>query len=604
MMILNYFKIALRNIFKDKYNALLYFLILTIGISSFSVMVMVVDHELGFDKFHKDADSIYRITTYFKRENGREVKWAITNGYLPTLLKEQIPEVESAIKFLVVQSELSINIDDKSFILPERSGYFADSSFFSVLDFPLLYRDKDEVLSKPNIIVISEDLAIKLFAKLDVVGEKIEWDFGNEKRDLIVSGVMKNIPHNSHLQFDFLISGTSYGEYWDQLEDPQSRSWSCHVYFKVKPGTNYIQLKEKIKKEVFGVYGERMQYPIQRFTDIYYNANNLFEETSGGNMLYVKILLSLSILILFIVAINYSILTASKSLKRYHEIGIRKTLGSNHRKIGLRFIVEASFFSFICGIISLGITEILFQFIISRFIYEANLSLFGNTKLIAIILLSSVLLCVLSGIYTATGSLNKSVINILKGKYKTQQDRQFSLRNILVIFQFVITGSLIAGNVIILKQLRYIESKDLGYNKEYVINISRPSNVSNGQFKAFAEELRKETCVIGVGATLYKFISDYNATSISVVNEKGDTVSTRVQWNSIDEGLIPTLNMQLIDGRNFSGEIRTDSFAAIVNEAAVKNLNLKDPVGKRILNSYLFGNQGKLIGVVKNFHFQ
>ncbi|WP_422355843.1 ABC transporter permease [Roseivirga pacifica] len=607
-MLGSFLRLAYRNLKRDVYSTTLYFLLLVVGISSFAIILTIYNHEVTYDKFFKESDRLFRATTYFTRGN-QEIKWAITNGHLVTILEENIPEVEQATKFQTVQHSLVLEAENRKFdIAPNGHGFYTDPDFLEVLPYPLKLGDPKTALSEPRSIVLSEAYARRFFNRVNVVGETLRLEFsGEETYTLKVTGVLEDIPSNSNLQFDLLISQHPWGG-WERYGHPVRGGHATHVYFRTNGQIGVNELNEKLGRETKRVYvksdgtpSER-QYPVQKFTDIHFNADNLFEPGVPGNLLFVRILLTVGIVILAISAINFSILYTAKSLVRAKEIGIRKTLGSSHSAIGLRLIAESCLLSLICAILAIGLGEVLLQTVVKTHLYQADLSLFSSPILITSIILAGIVLGLISGSYVTVKSVVFNPTDILRGKLKTKTASFLGTRNLLVVFQFILTSTLITASLMIIKQVRYIENMDLGYEKEAVIRISKPSNMPSSQMDAFRNKLLTESSVLGAGFVFYEFLGTYNAGGVSIIHE-GDTLRASGQANMVDSGLIEALNLEIVEGRNFSKEILSDSMAIIINEAAKRQLGLEEVAGRTIYDPYNSAPR-KIVGVVKDYHYQ
>lgn len=598
--------LAFRNLRRDKYSTFLYFLLLIVGISSFAIISTIYHHEISYDKFMKDGDRIYRSTTYFKRGD-QEVKWAITNGHLPVMMEDKIPEIEEAIKFQTIQASQVIVVGDNKFDIPERQGFYTDSDFFKVLDYPLLHGDPETALAEPSSIVLSRKYAERFFNRADVVGETIEVENSDKYRTPYkITAVLEKIPSNSHLQFDMLISGNTSPR-WERMSTT-SGGFPVHVYFKTKVAYDIETLNEKIQAEADKVYVNSngdprgFSFPAQRFHDIHFNAENLFEAGATGNLLFTHILMAVGLVIIVIASINFSILYTSKSLARAKEIGIRKTLGSSHWAISARLLAESCLLSITCTLLAIGAADMLLQSVVKQHLYQADLSIFTTPQVVAVVLIAGLVVGVVSGLYVASKTAFFNSSQILRGRLKTQRGAFFGTRNLLIIFQFVLTSVLITASFIFMKQVNYVQQKDVGYERTALINLVRPSNITPALLEVFRQSLESESSVESSGYMLYSFLGDYNAGAISVEHE-GDTLSVRGQSNFMGPGVIPTLGLQIVEGRNFSEDIASDSAAVIINEAARRQLGLTEVAGKTFTYK-IMGFTPRIIGVVKDFHFQ
>ncbi|MEM9832521.1 MAG: ABC transporter permease [Bacteroidota bacterium] len=603
-MFKNYLTVAFRQIGKYPYPNALNLFSLVLGISCSMIILLFVRHELSYDQFHQHADRTWRITSQFE-SGGQEVKWAITNGYLASLLPEQVPEVEKATKAQVVQAGLALQADSTYFTVPENSGFFVDPNFLDVLDFEIVAGNAATMLSDPNSIVLTESLAMKYFGTTDVVGKTIVWASFNEQ-PLAVTGVLKDLPQNSHMQFDYLLPG-SILPYWPRFIDPKKGGFPVYVYFVTWPEISEQNLRSNIAEATAQGYPhlKNFQFPIQKLTDIYFNADNLFEHTKKGNRNFISILTLVGFFILIIAGINYVIARTATSVRRADEMGVRKTLGSSRKSLIVQLLSESLLLSLIAGALSVMVTELLFRYALTSW-FGIALSLLDQPTWIPLLLILSLALGLLAGLFPAWKISSFPTSKILRRELTLTRDKVFSIRSTLILLQFVFTIILIAGSIVVLKQLHFLRNKDVGYDKEAVINIAGASGIESARWNYFKEAIRQESGITSVGATLYKFFSDYNGASIKVVNQTTtDTLSVRVQFNVVDYDFIPTMNMQMVEGRNFSRDYATDTAAIIINEAAKKYLGLKNAVGQEVLNPTPTGGPSeKIIGVVNDFHFQ
>jgi len=598
------FKTIFRSLWKDKYSSSLYFLLLIVGLSGFGVILTVINHERDYDTSLFEHEKIYRATTYFERGD-QEVKWAITNGYLQTILEEELPEVEVATKFQTIQASQVFNVNGVKFDIPQREGYYTDPDFFDVLPYPLAQGDPSEALVAPNSIVISEAFAERFFGRTDVLGETIVIEYPDEASNEImkVTGVLEEIPSNSFLQFNMLISGSSLTN-WANFNSMRA-GFPMHIFFRTNNVYDSQFLTEKLNETANPIYaadrgGEFIiKFPVQQLNDIHYNADNLFEPGKPGNALFTKVLVAVGLVVLLISSVNFSILYITKSFARAKEIGIRKTLGSSNKGIARRMLLESLSISTISTILALFLAELILksEFIVS--VYANDLSLLNNPITIAIMVASGSLLGIVSGLYVSTKAMLFKTTEIIKGKFVVGRTSFLGGRNSLVILQFVLTAIMSVGSLMFLKQLNYIENKDLGYEKTAVLSIAKPSNVSMSDFNAFAQRLDNEPLVEASGKTLYDFLGTYNAGGVTVIHE-GDTASVRGQSNFIDDKLIEAMGMTIVEGRNFDRTIPSDSSAIIINEAARDKLGLDDITSKKTIGF----RGGNIVGVVKNFHWQ
>jgi putative ABC transport system permease protein len=269
-----------------------------------------------------------------------------------------------------------------------------------------------------------------------------------------------------------------------------------------------------------------------------------------------------------------------------------------------QFLSEAVLSALFAGIISIFVIELVLRFVLLDW-FNLTISLFDNLDYFLFILFLSILVGLLAGLFPSFSISQLNTIDLFKGNFISNRPSKFSLRDILVAFQFVFTITIIIGSIVVLRQLYFLKNKDLGFKKEYVINVSIPSNADNSTWNYFKESIRKESSIKSVGTSLYPFVGDYNTTSVIFTDKiTNDTVPLRVQWNAVNYDLIPTMQMQIIDGRNFSRDIPSDSFSIIINEAAKNEIGIDNIMDQSVYFWWFGDTPGRVIGVVKDYHFQ
>lgn len=605
-MLRNYTKIAVRHFLKDRRNTVLNVLGLVIGLASFLVIYRFVFHELSYDRFHENADRIYRITTEIPRGD-QTMNWALTHGYLNPLLEEQVPEVEHVTKLLPTWHDYVFQINDRPHLIPQKTGLFADEDFLRVFDFHLWQGDPETALNQPNQIVVTERFAEQYFGTTDVMGHTItEVAESESSMVLTVAGVLAQPPSTSHLQFDFVISGATAGSFWNRTDNLIGNGFMFHIFFRAAPNVSEANLRTRIADvtdQTFASIGT-FNFPIQSLTDIYFNANNLFELTDGGNYNFIQLLMLVGLLLVVVSSINYITLSTSQSLRRAKEIGIRKTLGSTRSGLVIQVLIEASLLGIFAALLAFNVAEFVLQRALPQW-FGLELTLLDTPILLILLFGTAIGIGVISGLFLAYKISALSTVDTLRGKLDMAHERFFSVRNGLVVVQFVITAVLIVASLVIFRQIDYLQNKDLGYTKEYVITLRSTRGMDDDRFLSFKERIAQENEVEGVGSTSYAFISDYSTTPMRLLNAaSGDTLSVRVMWNGIDEQLLSTLEVPIVAGRNFSQAFPTDNQAVLINEAAQRELGLDDPIGKQVYAFMLPSGTGEIVGVFQDYHFQ
>ncbi|MDX9697020.1 MAG: ABC transporter permease [Bacteroidales bacterium] len=610
-MFKNYLLSAFRNVFKNRKYLLINILGLAIGLSASIYIILFVQFELSFDKFHSQADQIYRIGVRGMMMNN-EINQAITAAPMAEALRNEFPEVVTACRiqdagdWLIKYEEKKIN---------EQNMLFADSTFFQVFSFRLLKGDPNKVLQEPKSIVITETAAKKYFGNDDPIGKlvKVETDTTLYK----VTGLMEDVPENSHFKFELLGSLVT-------LRGSRNTFWISHnfyTYVVLKNGTDPIEFENKIQSmvtkyvgpqieqylgvnlEQFSSSGNYFGYFIQPITDIHLKSDLQYEIEANGNIVYVYIFISIALFILIIACINFTNIATARSSTRSKEIGIRKVVGAMKKHLVLQFLLEA----FIICSLSLGLALFILEFFMPGLNNLVQLPLdleyFGNLYTIPFLLGLVIIVSFLAGGYPAFFLSSFKPISVLKGKLKLGAKGGF-LRAILVISQFIVSVFILLSTFTVYDQLNYILNKDLGFDKENILMIRR-SDALKTQMEAFKDKIKEIPAVISVtNSNTYPGKNFSNNAFFLEGEPTSNTYLLNQAWVSYD--FEKTFGFKMKEGRFFSRDFPTDSQAIVINEAAVKSLGFDNPIGKRILHpqSETELEPYTVIGVVKNFHFK
>lgn len=610
-MLRNYLLSAIRNVFKNWKYLLINVFGLAIGLSASIYIVLFVQFELSFDKFHSQANQIYRVGVRGMMMNN-EINQAITAAPMAEALRNEFPEVLAACRIQDAGDWL-IKYEDKK--INEQNMLFADSSFFNVFSFKLIKGDPNRALIEPKSVVITKTAAKKYFGNEDPIGKmlKVETDTTLYK----VTGLMEDVPENSHFKFDLLGSLIT-------LRGSQNTFWISHnfyTYIILKEGTDIKEFEKKteslvtkyvgpqiqqylgVNLEQFASSGNYFGYFIQPITDIHLRSDLQYEIEANGNIVYVYIFISIAIFILLIACINFTNIATARASTRSKEVGIRKVVGAMKKHLIFQFLLEA----FIICTLSL----ILALFILAFFMPNLNnlvqlplqMSYFGNPYTIPLLLSLVVVVSIMAGGYPAFFLSSFKPISVLKGKLKIGAKRGV-LRAILVIFQFVVSVFILLSTYTVYDQLNYILNKDLGFKKENIMMIRR-SDALKKQMEAFKDEIKEIPTVVSVtNANTYPGKNFSNNAFFLEGEPTSNTYLLNQAWISYD--FEKTFGFEMKEGRFFSRDFPTDSQAIVINEAAVKSLGFENPIGKRILHPRSETELTPLtvIGVVKNFHFK
>jgi len=619
-MLKNIFKIAFRNLLKDRFYSFLNIIGLSIGIAaSFLILLYIVD-ELSYDTFHKDSERIYRVAVRGKFGEDEIVKMAVSSAPLADGLLKHIPEVESVTR---IASEVII-FNHNEEIFKEVNVFYADSTFFDIFSFKLYAGDTRTVLKDPYSLVLTEASAIRYFGKVAlsngrVIGQLIMSGDNTYK----VTGIIEDIPHNSHFDFDMLVSMSTY-------QDALSPVWINMRYY------TYAKLhKEVLPKQLEGKFRslvmqyvipqvvQYMNYPGTNFTednvdenfrfflqplsDIHLKSNLSSEISSNGNIQYIYVFLIISIFIILIACINFMNLSTARSAKRAKEVGIRKTLGSDRNRLIWQFYLESFLFIVIAMLLALGLTEAFrgpFNVIAEK---ELTFNIFSQPWILGVIIGLTLLITILAGSYPAIYLTRFSTVQVLSGALHSGSKKSL-FRNGLVVFQFMISIGLVICTIIVHKQLHYIQNKDLGFDKENVIILNNGWDVGELKDVLQQEFIKNENVISASYAS--KLPSDpigSNAQKAEGENEQDH----RVNLAYVDYKYDKTLGLRIKQGRFFSEDFPSDSTAIIINEAAAQIFGFSendcaDAIGKRIeMINPRMGNRIKyeVVGVVDDYNF-
>lgn len=615
-MIRNYFKIAWRNLLKNKGFTAINIIGLSLGIGCFIIISMFVIDELSYDRYNKKVDRIYRINSDIIF-GGTEMNMAVSADPMGETLKNDYPEVEQYVR-LYASSGSKLIKKGNEFIIEDAVSH-ADSTLFDVFTLPAIIGDTKTALNEPNTVVLTETSANRYFGSPEAaIGEMLETN-DNEKTLYKVTAIIKDIPKNSHFHFDFFFSMDNvdydFGNYL---------SHNFHTYILLKEGTDYkkfnTNFKEIIEKYLipqatqfmniksmddFEKAGNRLEYSLYPLSDIHLRSSRNVELDANGNIQYVYIFSAAALFILLIACINFMNLTTARSSGRAKEVGIRKVLGTERTSLIWQFLTESTLIAIFALVISLIFVWLSLDWFNGMSGKEILISSLLSPKLLIFIIVLPFAVGLLAGIYPAFFLSSFQPITVLKGKLGTGHKKN-TLRNFLVVFQFATSIILIVGTIVIYKQIDYIQSANVGFNKDQVVvvgNSGLPIEVRN----SLKNEIEQLTEVKSASFAGYLPVesSSRSDTTFSTESVMTESNGFNMQYWNIDYDYLKTIGMQIKDGRDFSREFGSDSTALIVNETAAKLAGYDNPIGKK-----LYTNDGNnnvtaytIVGVVKNFNY-
>jgi putative ABC transport system permease protein len=596
-MIKNYLRVAFRNLWRHKGFSFLNIMGLTIGMSACFLVFLYVKFELSYDDFHSKGDRIYRIVTDINNPSGT-LHLDDAAPAMPVAAKRDFPEIEKQVRFdqgsiLIRRGELKIQEDNVA---------FADSTFFEIFDFPLLKGDPVMALREPFSVVLSETAAKKYFGSADPMGQHLMLSADNNIGT--VTGVMKDMPENTELKADMLVA--SYSGAADSNRDKNWGGFGDYSYFLLKPGTDPHALEKKfpafLQNHIAGMMKENNQtytYLLEPLKDVYLKSTR--GGTVSGSLTNVYIFSIVGIFILFIAGINFVNLTTARSTERAREVGIRKVIGAERSQLTGQFLGESVILCLIAFVLSVGVCAALlpgFNFLAGK---TVSTGIFNHPGYIGTLFLIGLGIGLLAGIYPALVLSAFQPIIVLKGRFATGV-RGLLLRKGLVISQFTISIGLIVATLVVGFQLGFMRHQELGFDKDQELVLDTHGDNHRDALK---EEVRKLPGVISVAMSSNTPGSgQMNAYSI-IQNQKGEMQVCSPDLFFVDFDYIPQYQIKLIAGRAFSRAFGSDTTQSmILNEAAVRMLGYHSPQDAIGRDFDQWERKGKIIGVVKDFHYQ
>jgi len=585
---------------------------LAVGLASFLFITLYVYNELSYDRFHKDYENIYRIKIVGRLAGG-VLDQAVTSAPMARTLLKDYPEVVQTTR-VIQMGDWLVKFGDKKF--NEQHVLFADSTFFDVLDFKLVKGDPKEALVRPRSIILTEEYARKYFGDKDPMGEKMVFEADTSL--YTVTGVVRNIPDNSHIKFDMLASLSTYpgmaGEqFW--------LSNNFYTYMTVKPGTPKDKFQDKLQemvklyvgpqvKEVTGLSfedfknaGNDFRFVLESLKDLHLKGATQYNLEPPGSLSTVYIFTVIGILILVVAIINYINLATARSASRAKEVGVRKVSGASRGGLMMQFLIESVIITAIAAILAIIVVYFLtpsFNHLTGK---ELPVAIFSTPLAVFLIVALIFFIGVSSGIYPAFMLSSYNPSEVLKG---TMSPGSMSkrLRGILVVFQFMVSIIIIIGSIIVYDQLNFMTRKDVGFNKENLIIIRR-ADAFYKQLESFRTQLLEIPGVENAGFSRAVPGVYFNNNAFFKDNDPEKNAYLINQTN-VSFDFPATLGVQLKAGRFFSHDYGSDSLAILINEAAVKSLGLTDPLGQYILqpNGPNKWTRLRIIGIMKDFNIE
>lgn len=612
-MIKNFVKTAFRSLLKNKGFTAINILGLALGLATCLLIVFYVIDELSYDRYNTKADRIYKLNTDIKF-GGNASSYAIGPPPLAAEAASNLPEVEKATRLLIA-ADIRFKKGEEN--INETKVAYADSTLFDIFTLPMLKGSPKTALKEPNTIVLTERAAQKYFNTTDAVGRFLT--LVNSNVNYKVTGVIENMPGQSHFNFDYILSMST-------LEGSRANVWNSFIYstyLLVKPGTNEAPLAKKLdalfqkhfvqqpgfNAAAFAKNGNYVRVNVTPLTDIHLFSNRQYELGTNSSITYIYIFSAIALFILLIACINFMNLSTARSANRAREVGVRKVLGSSRKYLIAQFLSESLLITLVATIIAVLAAWLLLPLFNGIAGKELGITLQTIGWLLPSVIVIIIVVGVLAGAYPAFYLSAFQPINVLKGKLSAGF-KGGGFRNFLVVLQFSVSIFLIIGTIVIYNQLNYIQHKNLGFDRSQVVVVKNTLGLANA--KTFKEQVKQIAGVSNVSLSGFLptgSLRQPNSVFTNRVPNSRNALFTEI-W-PVDEDYLPTMGMKLSKGRNFEKGAIADSTGMIINETAARMLGFSnDPIGKKLY--YVPEREGssdttireyRVIGVIKDFNF-
>lgn len=598
-MLKNYILVTLRSLKKNLVFSSINITGLAIGLASCIIIFFYVHNELNFDNFHSKQDRIYRVTNSYERASGT-IHWARTPPALAPAIRTSISGVERVTRLR--------HADDHTYsvgenIFTEEDVFYADSSYLEIFDFNMTSGDKSTALDAPNSIVITEEVAKKYFGSASPLGKSILFD---NSLNLQVTGVIEGVPTNSHIEFDFLISFSTYVVPDGYLADLSSWNWAGFwTYVEIAPNAE----PEAVRNSISKLYDRddratnlSINIEVQPLKDIYLESAK-YSSIGGsiriGSKPTIYILIVISGLVLLLAGFNFTNLSTAISLNRGKEIGVRKVLGAIRGKVASQFIIESIIFTLVSLLLAVLIVWISRPYFINEIGIEMPGDFYEYLRFFPLFFLVTIIIGLLAGAYPAFILSKYRPVQALKGSLKTSNSGKWLTKS-LTVFQFVVSIGLITLSIIIVAQMSYIKDRSLGFDKENVVKMRIPRDYMENQFDVMKAALLQNPRILHVSKTSHGFDGGSGSGSARILGEDSEE-GRQLAYYQAGYDFLKVMDIQLLEGRFFSEDFASDEETALVlNESSVRDLGLVDPIGTEIR----FNNRDRtVIGVVKDFNY-
>lgn len=610
-MISNYLRSAVRNFNRNRFYPLINMLGLSLGLTATIFILLYIRDELGYDKHFADHKQIYRLEGDFTINNKHD-KFAVSSSALAPALKIEFPEVESFCRFASNDNTV-IKYNEKEFY--EKRIYFADSTAPSMFSLKFIEGSSEKALSEPFAIIMSKSSATRYFGNETAYGKSIKTGNGNSFK---ITGVFEDLPENTHLKFDMLMSMTTLAklfgrERFNSLEPDAFWNVGMYSYIRIKTNSSIASIEEKFPA-VYNKYmkeiGDQINASFDLMTtrlDKVHHTSKLAADQPVGNMAYIWVFGAVAALILLLAAINYMNLATARAASRAREVGLRKVVGANRMQLGAQFLSESLLLSIAALFVSLALIQVMLPAFNELSGKKLSFSIFADPAIFFGILGITLITGLISGIYPAVVLSSFQPALVLKGRIRSGSKGTW-MRKILVTFQLIISVTMITGTIVIYNQLNFMRNADLGFDKENIMVIDIQDTTFRKRMIEFKDELLQNPSVV-VASMSNGVPGGRNSIQVMRVEKENKMQEYALNLIPCDYDFPELLRLGFVSGRNFNREMGTDKLeAAIINESAARAMGWgKNAIGKKIHFGFELDGSGgrmlKVIGVVKDFNY-
>lgn len=621
-MIKNYFLLFVRNMKRQKSFSVINLVGLTAGMVSTLLIYLYVQHEMSYDRFHKNAENIYRVNQTFIWGDHDENQFASLGPGVAYSILADVPEAKEVTRIHPPGDFLVVNAENKNDIrtFDQKNILAVDSSFFKVFTFPLLKGNEATALQKPASVILTENAAIKYFGTTNALGKLLQFSHVNPSEGEVkfaceVTGIAKNVPHNSYIKFEMLLSMNTFPQImhsndkwlWTMFEtfvllDEHTSAAALQAKLNPLPRKYAGPWLERAMNQTFDDYlksGKKWELFVQPFTSVRLYSSHVYNRLNEvGNIKIVYVLIGVMTFIVLLSCINFMNLSTAQYTRRIKESSLRKILGSSQRQLAFHFFSEAFLFCCLAAALGLGITQLVIPFYNTLAGTDLKFSISEIPQIISVLFGLIVLMSFLSGSYPAIFLSRFSPVEAMKGKLRTGKQGKL-LRHGLVTFQFFISMILIVSTIVVFQQIKFLAQKDIGFNRENLLVVNRIEWINDAE--TFQQALKNIPRVEQISWSSSVPPNLYDGDSF---RKEGSDILMPLNFCKADESYIPTLGLHIMVGRNFLKNNPGDKEKVILNETAVKNFGWKadeTTLGKRI--EYVDGKKYEVVGIVRDYNY-